>query len=64
MHAAINLADQWLNLTRLELTVFTDNAPAIRLYKRTGFKVEGTLKKYAYRDGQYVDAFAMARLKV
>jgi putative acetyltransferase len=37
MEAAVDLADKWLNLTRLELEVYTDNAPAIRLYKKFGF---------------------------
>ncbi len=41
MEAAVDLADNWLSLTRLELTVFADNAPAIRLYERVGFEVEG-----------------------
>ena len=63
MSAAINLADQWLNLTRLELTVFADNVAAIKLYRRSGFKIEGTLEKFAFRDGEYVDAYAMARIK-
>lgn len=63
MGAAIDLADRWMNLTRLELTVYTDNAPAIRLYERAGFEVEGTLRKYAFRDGEFVDAFAMARIR-
>jgi putative acetyltransferase len=27
MEAAVDLADKWLNLTRLELEVFTDNEP-------------------------------------
>ncbi|HEX9877156.1 MAG TPA: GNAT family N-acetyltransferase [Gammaproteobacteria bacterium] len=63
MRAAIELADRWLNLTRLELIVYTDNAPAIRLYKKCGFEVEGTLRRYSYRDGEYCDAYAMARLR-
>ena len=63
MQAAVDLADKWLNLMRLELEVYTDNEPAIRLYKKFGFAVEGTLVRYAYRDGQYVDAFCMARLR-
>ena len=63
MRAAIDLAEKWLNLSRLELEVYTDNEPAIRLYKKFGFVIEGTLTRYAYRDGQYVDTYAMARLR-
>lgn len=63
MQAAVDLADKWLNLTRIELEVYTDNEPAIRLYKKFGFEVEGTLKQFAFRDGEYVDVYAMARLK-
>ncbi len=43
MQAADDLADKWLNLIRLELEVYTDNEPAVRLYKKFGFAVEGTL---------------------
>lgn len=63
MSAAMDLADNWLNLSRLELEVYTDNEPAIRLYKKFGFVTEGTLYRFAYRDGQFVDVFAMARLR-
>lgn len=64
MQAAVDVADNWLNLLRLELEVFVDNDPAVRLYTRFGFAVEGTLVRYAYRNGQYVDVYKMARLKV
>ncbi|MEK7786498.1 MAG: GNAT family N-acetyltransferase, partial [Chloroflexota bacterium] len=64
MQAAIDLAEKWLNLSRLELEVYTDNEPAIRLYKKLGFSIEGTLVHFAFRDGQYVDAYMMARLKM
>jgi putative acetyltransferase len=63
MQAAVDLADRWLNLSRLELEVFVDNEPAIRLYKKFGFTIEGTLVNYAFRDGQFVDTYAMARLR-
>lgn len=63
MQAAVDLADNWLNLTRLELEVYTDNASAIRLYKKFGFTVEGTLAQFAFRDGEYVDSYLMARLR-
>ena len=60
--AAVDLADNWLNLHRLELTVWIDNAVARRLYERHGFVLEGTHRAYAFRHGRYVDAHAMARL--
>ena len=60
--AAISQADNWLNLTRIELTVFTDNEAAIRLYTKFGFVIEGTHVAYALRDGVYADVYAMARL--
>jgi len=63
MRAVIDLADKWLNLTRIELTVFTDNESAIALYRKFGFEIEGTLRKYAFRDGEFVDAYAMARIR-
>lgn len=63
MQAAIELADRWLNLTRLELEVYTDNQPAIQLYKKFDFLIEGTHVNFAYRDGNYVDAYFMARLR-
>lgn len=62
MQAVINLAENWLNLKRLELTVYTDNKSAIHLYEKYGFMIEGTSTKYAFRDGAYIDAYSMARL--
>jgi putative acetyltransferase len=63
MKAALDVADNWLGLRRVELTVFVDNAAAIRLYERSGFVTEGQFKDYAFRDGRYVDAYAMARVR-
>ncbi len=64
MQAGIDLADKWLNLSRLELEVYVDNEPAIRLYKKFGFQIEGTGVKADYRDGEYVDIYMMARLRL
>jgi putative acetyltransferase len=63
MRAGVDLADNWLNLRRLELEVYTDNAPGVRLYERFGFEREGLLRQYSFRDGAYVDAYLMARLR-
>jgi L-phenylalanine/L-methionine N-acetyltransferase len=63
MEAALDLADNWLNLTRIELHVYVDNAAGIALYEKFGFEIEGTHRRFAFRDGEYVDAYSMARLK-
>jgi L-phenylalanine/L-methionine N-acetyltransferase len=63
MKAALELADNWLNLTRLELTVYADNAAGIALYEKLGFAIEGTHRLFAFRNGEYVDAYSMARIK-
>ena len=63
MRELLALADGWLNVIRLELTVFADNAAAIAVYRKFGFEVEGTHKAYALRAGEYVDALAMARVR-
>ncbi len=63
MGAMIDLADNWLNLHRLELTVYTDNAPAIALYRKFGFVIEGESVDYAFRNGNYVNVYHMARIK-
>ena len=62
MRAVLDLADNWLNLTRIELRVYTDNVPAIALYEKFGFEREGTHRRLAFRDGEYVDGYSMARV--
>jgi putative acetyltransferase len=62
MTTLIDLADHWLGALRIELTVFTDNHHARRMYERFGFMVEGTHRAYALRHGVLTDVHAMARL--
>ncbi|THV24851.1 GNAT family N-acetyltransferase [Peteryoungia ipomoeae] len=59
----VAIADNWLNLRRLDLTVYTDNLAAITLYESFGFEREGIHRDYAYRDGAFVDALVMAKVR-
>ena len=61
--AALDVADNWMNLHRVELTVFADNEAAQKLYRKFGFEVEGRFRDYAVRDGKYADTVSMARLR-
>jgi L-phenylalanine/L-methionine N-acetyltransferase len=63
MEAAVNLAENWLNISRIELEVYTDNAAGIALYKKFGFEIEGTLRDFSYRNGHYADVYLMARIR-
>ncbi|GHV39278.1 acetyltransferase [Synergistales bacterium] len=64
MAAILDLADKWLMLKRVELSVFIDNEPAVKLYLSMGFVVEGTKKFAAIRDGAYMDEYLMARYRI
>ncbi|SMS10118.1 N-acetyltransferase GCN5 [Pseudomonas viridiflava] len=61
--AVLDVADNWMNLRRVELTVYADNEAAIGLYQKFSFETEGRLRQYAIRDGMMVDALTMARLR-
>ena len=59
--AGVDLADNWIGYARLELTVYTDNEAALALYRKFGFEIEGTARRYAMRDGELIDCHMMAR---
>ena len=61
--AALDVADNWMNLQRVELSVYADNEAAIGLYRKFGFETEGLFRDYAVRDGRLVDTLSMARLR-
>lgn len=63
LSAALDIADNWMNLRRVELSVYVDNEAAIGLYRKFGFENEGLFRDYAVRDGAYVDTLSMARLR-
>ena len=51
-----------LNLHRIWLRVYEDNAPAIRSYEKVGFKLEGRLRQDRFREGRYLDTLVMGLL--
>ena len=62
MEAAISKA--WKKgISRIELTVRTDNPNATALYERFGFTHEGLNKNAFSVDGKYYDAYSMALLR-
>jgi len=63
LRAALDLADNWLALRRVELLVYSSNESAIALYERFGFEVEAELADYAYQYGNYISALVMSRLR-
>ncbi|MGF1754608.1 GNAT family N-acetyltransferase [Vibrio makurazakiensis] len=62
MQEALNQADNWLNLVRLELEVHADNLSAVSLYETVGFEVEGTKRLSTFKAGRYIDMLLMSRI--
>ena len=52
-----------LNLNRVQLHVAVENEKAIKVYKKTGFEIEGTLRQAMFREGKYHDFHVMGLLK-
>lgn len=61
--AALAYAFFELNLRRVWLRVFASNAPALKLYERTGFKREGCLREHFFANGAHQDMVVMGILK-
>ncbi len=57
--------DEWAiknKLRRIELGVIVTNENAIHLYKKMGFKIEGTRKDSVRINGKYIDEYMMAKI--
>jgi len=57
--------EQWAkenSITRLELTVMTENEQARHLYEKMGFNIEGKKQRSMMVDGTAVDEYYMAKL--
>ncbi|MEL6892872.1 MAG: GNAT family N-acetyltransferase [Actinomycetota bacterium] len=63
--ALLDRLETWattLGLTRLELTVMSNNEPAIALYERVGFELEGRKRHAIAVDGVQLDELVMGKL--
>lgn len=58
----INWAKQSKVITKLNLTVQINNAPAIKLYSKKGFVKEGQIKRGTFTKGEYYDMILMGLL--
>lgn len=63
IETVIDLADNWLQVKRIQIDVNSDNEKAIACYKKFGFEIEGEAKYGSYRDGEYINTYYMARIK-
>jgi L-phenylalanine/L-methionine N-acetyltransferase len=61
--AAIDAADRWMGMLRLELGVQADHTAAVALYQKHGFVVEARRKADMLVDGRFTDGLWMARLR-
>jgi putative acetyltransferase len=59
----LDVADNWIMLERVELSVLITNPRAQSLYERFGFVAEGRLKGALISHGAYVDEVTMGRFR-
>ena len=62
MRYIITWARETGTITRLDLEVFANNAPAIHLYESLGFSLEGIRRNAFIKEGKYRDNMMMALL--
>ncbi len=57
-------AEAWaqeVGISRLELTVVEHNEPALALYKKMGYTIEGTRMNSLFINGDYINEFYMGK---
>ncbi|HSJ00891.1 MAG: N-acetyltransferase family protein [Verrucomicrobium sp.] len=62
MTEAIEWAKNTKSVTRIELFVYASNLPAIRLYEKFGFEIEGRRRQAVRQNAELLDDLIMARL--
>ena len=63
LRALMRYAFDELQLVRLHAGVFVWNPASARVLEKAGFAREGLYRRWAYKDGEYVDAWAYACLR-
>jgi RimJ/RimL family protein N-acetyltransferase len=63
MRTVCRFGFEMMNLHRIELQVYADNARARRVYEKVGFKVEGCLRESHFKFGRYLDMIHMGLLE-
>jgi len=56
---AVIVATRLRDLEKIELVVHASNTPAVTLYRKTGFEIEGVKKRGLLVDGEYDDVILM-----
>lgn len=63
MELLLDYAFNYLNLNKILLEVNEENTPAVKLYKRLGFAIEGNLKENYFSKGKYHNILIMSIFK-
>lgn len=50
-----------INLRKITLGVVEDNRPAVALYEKMGFELEGIYKRHTYHNGKWCNVLRMAK---
>lgn len=63
MNTLVSFIFNQMNINKIKLNVYSFNERAVKSYKKSGFKLEGTLRQEIFRDGKYYDEYVMGILR-
>ena len=59
----VRLAFGKLGLERLEARIYTGNSASRRIFEKAGFKLEGTMRRVAFKRGVFIDEWVMGAIR-